>query len=630
MQNRKKIAAIASALAVAIGLTAVGSYAYFVETHRDSATGKAGEVEIAPEDISINSARLYVTKNGYEFDTNQYKVGGQLNGASGWYPVNSTTTENIFVPFVWIDHRCDGTEESKGTIQNQEDGSFKCDNCNKTWTTRKDMFRHVSSKIDPNNSNSKTWGHSKLTYNSYFRTSDGKVVYCADAGKKEPDSTSMEMSEEINDVIKRILIMGYPNKTISDEQYSDLKNLDNSDLERATQQAIYIAEGTFYNKDGSLKNTATTEEYINKNYIVYPYEIVSNPSIENYNKAVNKTEEFKTAIHRMLEYANDESIDVQDFSFNCSLLDIQMVEGGRLFGPYNIETNITSDINLSSTIDGVEFRNLAGETITSINGSNQFYAFVPTNVNAEIDITAEAPGVTVIPSYYYGNGDMTVQKMLIASPVPAKVTAHIGTVKELMPGDVIDISWVVENKANKAVVTRNKVYVWWEDEDSPYSNAIENTHIYQQNVDSKKIMEQMWNETLTESDLLKEAGEVHTFSFDGDKDGTPEEHIGYEFTMYGDWLDGVGDGAEIFRPGTTDIHYGQGTDGEKDYNSLYDDNSYTTDTVSFKLGFSPYANIHTSGKNLRISVITEAIQWQNTIDEEFDTLDWSVIGRTDF
>lgn len=624
MQNRKKIAAIASALAVAIGLTAVGSYAYFVETHRDSATGKAGEVEIAPEDISINSARLYVTKNGYEFDTDRYDNFNESTGqpeSSNWKPVGSNENDNSFPIYTAIGHKCDGENISGNmTIYKQEDDTFKCDKCGHEWPSRDNLFRDIL--------NSKN-GKLRWLFPNYFRTDDGKVVYCADAGKKNPSKNNMEMTEAIDKKIRRILQMGYPNKTSKDEIFSDCDGLEDRDLEYATQQAIYIAEGTAYNEDGSYNaNGVNSEQIINSYYIIYPYDLLK--QTEKDTIAKKRDVAIKKAIHKLLEYANDESIDVQDFSFNCSLLDIQMVEGGRLFGPYNIETNITSDINLSSTIDGVEFRNLAGETITSINGSNQFYAFVPTNVNAEIDITAEAPGVTVIPSYYYGNGDMTVQKMLIASPVPAKVTAHIGTVKELMPGDVIDISWVVENKANKAVVTRNKVYVWWEDEDSPYSNAIENTHIYQQNVDSKKIMEQMWNETLTESDLLKEAGEVHTFSFDGDKDGTPEEHIGYEFTMYGDWLDGVGDGAEIFRPGTTDIHYGQGADGEKDYNSLYDDNSYTTDTVSFKLGFSPYANIHTSGKNLRISVITEAIQWQNTIDEEFDTLDWSVIGRTDF
>lgn len=557
-------------------------------------------MEIAPEEISINSARLYVSENGYEFNTKQYKEDGDFRNDSTWTPAESTTIGEAFSTFGWLNHRCNGdeTEFHGQAIMKLEDGSFKCENenCNMTWSNRNELYKYAFTRVVPGDSTTQLHCHFTLAYNNFFRTSDGKVAYCADNGKKEPVKNSMEMTEKVDKKIRRILMMGYPNKTTNDSVYSDCSSLTDSDLELATQLAIYIAEGTFFYKDGSSRPYVYDEEYINKYYILLPYDINGVGDIatsENMQKAENKEKDIKKVIHKLLEYANDESIDIQEFEFNVGSLDIQPTDGGRLFGPYNINTNITSNINLSTNANGIEFRDAENNTINNVQGNSEFYVFVPTGVEAEIDITAEAPGVSVLPSYYYGNDDMTVQKMLVASPVNAKITAHIDTVKELMPGDVIDISWVVENTANKAVVTRNKVYIYWDNENDEladkYGNAIDSTYIMKQNTNSKAIQKAMFDKADLSEYLFTPAGEVKEFELDG------VTHTGYEFTMMGDWLDGVGNAAETIRPNGTNLHYGE-SEGEIDYDSLYDDNSYTTDTVSFKIGFSPYANIHTSGK----------------------------------
>ena len=102
---------------------------------------------------------------------------------------------------------------------------------------------------------------------------------------------------------------------------------------------------------------------------------------------------------------------------------------------------------------------------------------------------------------------------------------------------------------------------------------------------------------------LIDVGSAQTFTING------IEHTGYKFTVNGDDIDGVGTAAET------------GISREIDYGSEYDDNCAYKDVVSYKLALSQWANINTSGQKLKIVVITEAMQYQNTVDD-----DWKQVG----
>ena len=193
--------------------------------------------------------------------------------------------------------------------------------------------------------------------------------------------------------------------------------------------------------------------------------------------------------------------------------------------------------------------------------------------------------------------------MAVASTMPAKVSAHIKAVDELMPGDVIDISWVVENIGNKSALTRNTVYVFWEYSDGTTgANGLDSTYLYKQNTPASDIRTDMLTKTPSSANLI-DIGTAQTFSING------VQHTGYKFMVNGDALDGVGTAAET------------GISSEVNYGSDYDDNSSYKDVVSYKLALSQWANINTSGQKLKIVVITEAMQYQNTTDA-----DWKQVG----
>lgn len=568
MVKNKKIIAIVASLscvaAIAVG-TLVGTNAYFVDRANSNTSGTAGEVEIAPEQISINNVSAYITGNGIDIDMGRYMTTGKpVEGSDGWIPEGGGTVKEYTPIWYATFHKTDS-----GYLVKQSNNTYVCDSCGKN------LGAYSSSTM-----------MQTYIYPDFFRTKDGKVAYCMDNGKVEPSDGICNMSTPVSDKIKRVLMKGYPQTKGASYGISD------AELEWCTQMALYITEGTEYDTNG----------------VLYPDEGMKLDDFGTYytyqdaNKA--QAEKLLGVIKTLVTSATDGSIDVVDFTLNATKVSTETVNGGSLVGPYVLETNVSNDITLSSSISGITFRAADKNTsITTVKGNTEFYAFVPSSVNDDITITAEAIGVNMVPSYFYWSGRTEEQKMAVASTMPAKVSAHIKAVDELMPGDVIDISWVVENIGNKSALTRNTVYVFWEYADGTTgANGLDSTYLYKQNTPASDIRTDMLTKTPSSANLI-DVGTAQTFSING------VQHTGYKFMVNGDALDGVGTAAET------------GISSEVNYGSDYDDNSSYKDVVSYKLALSQWANINTSGQKLKIVVITEAMQYQNTTDA-----DWKQVG----
>lgn len=568
MAKNKKIIAIVASLscvaAIAIG-TLIGANAYFVDKTNENTTGTAGEVEIAPEQISINNVSAYITGNGVDIDMGRYMTTGKpIEGSDGWIPEGGGSI-SVYTPTWYATFH----KDDSGYLVKQTDGTFVCDDCG-TNVGAYDSSIMVQTYLYPD----------------FFRTKDGKVAYCMDNGKIEPSDGVCNMSTAVTDKIKRILMKGYPQTKGNEYGISD------AELEWCTQMALYIVEGTAYDTNGVLYpgDEMTLNDF--GTYYTYPDE----------NK--EQAEKLLDVIKTLVNYSTDGTVEVVNYTINASQVSTETVDGGSLVGPYVIDTNISSPITLTSDVADVTFRGSdKTTTITTVDGNTEFYAFVPSNVNDDIKITAEAIGTNMVPSYYYWSGRNEEQKMVVASTMPAKVTANIKAVDELMPGDVIDISWVVENIGNKSALTRNTVYIFWDyDENVTDANGLESTYLYKQNTSTSDIRTDMLTGTPSSANLI-DVGSAQTFTING------IEHTGYKFTVNGDDIDGVGTAAET------------GISREIDYGSEYDDNCAYKDVVSYKLALSQWANINTSGQKLKIVVITEAMQYQNTVDD-----DWKQVG----
>lgn len=614
MKKKNKVMAVTASLMAAAVLLTSGAYALFQVRETQSTSGFAGEVDLSPEEININSMKLYVTGNEHEFTTGGY-ISSTTMPIKGWVPAGGAISSPIDVSdeikfYNYGKHKnCPASENENGLGESTVEivsGKYRAKN---STDTDPDAYQLYCPDCKQQFLGSTTF-FAPYVYNAtYIRTSNGEVAYCLDRGKGTPMGDMSEMSEKVHDKIKKVLSAGYPCKTAADYE----EDITDAQLEWLTQLAVWITEGTSY-QDGALHPEGVlTLDLFDKT-------VINMNTKATYDE--KKAQDLRKVLVKILNAANNDSQETWEYAINVSLLDVSTDGQNYIVGPYRIDSNLPQNSNLSSTTENVKFADAAGNEITSIASNTDFFVKIPLTVQEEISITADVPGVKIEPSYMYWDGNVMNQRLVVGSPMDAKVTANISTVKELMPGDVIDMSWKVQNNANKAIVTRNRVYLWWEGGDD-WDNAIENTFLYKQNVSSDLIRDDMLNGGVNADIRFPYAGDVHEFTLDG------EVHTGYEFTMMGDWLDGVGKGAEVMRVDNPNLHYGEG-EGEFDYFSDYDETDPTLDVIAFKLGFGQASNIHTSGMKLRMTVITEAIQWQNTNSSEFDTLDWSVIGRTSY
>lgn len=305
MNKKKKVgiaaASFAGIIAAIVAGTLMNSNAYYVDKENKGMEGKAGQVEIAPEQITINNMSAYITGNGVDIDMGRYMTtGGTIEGSDGWVPEGNVTQINTYNP-VWtaIRHK----EGNCGGYVIKNASGYNCATCNVTFAAY-DSSKMARGYVFPN----------------FFRTKDGKVAYCMDMGKVEPSDGMCNMSTPVSTAAKRILAKGYPQMKGADYGILD------AELEWCTQIALYLVEGTGYTKDGVLvPNSGLTLDMFNTKYTY----------LDANREAAEKQLD---VIKQLVGYASDPTVDAVDYRLNASYVGISQVSNGHLVGPYLMET----------------------------------------------------------------------------------------------------------------------------------------------------------------------------------------------------------------------------------------------------------------------------------------------------
>lgn len=259
------------------------------------------------------------------------------------------------------------------------------------------------------------------------------------------------------------------------------------------------------------------------------------------------------------------------------------------------------------------------DKIGKVEYKSPFYMYVPVSKKYTpytINATIKGEQYKNYPMYYYWSGNEAEQRMISCkktSPMAA-VTISRAVYDECNywnPGDVLTVKWNVNNTGTKSVVTRNIVSIYWEENDmNRYANQKDIVYLYPENKNATDIyynqfgvFPEGYRKSCMDECSYKRLGSMAPVYVNGKK-----YDAGYSLVIYGDALDGVGYGAEI------------GDSAEQDYNSHYDDEDNSSDVVSFKMCLSSRANIHTMNKKLVIRVETQALQYRNTSDEDWDAI----------
>lgn len=623
MNKKKKLLLSLSALVIALTMIVSGTFAFFVvyETDHDDAT--VGDVALKVSPITVGHNETYEIINGVE------------------------TTIN----------------------RSESSASIKKDLTSVTLTT----YSYTGNSIS--DIPCEYWIYSEsgtLLNDVYFRTGNGAVAYCVDSGKNATDAkfengfslevkgtTLLKETTPVSDDVKRVLKVGYPNV-----DYSEYRNAySDAELEWATSVAIYIADASAYHHDGSLWQEGIIRldkmdlENLDNDALLIPTASKYPAASDELTQAsLENSARLKQLVADILERA-EQVVNVPTFylddtyAINEPQYDSKGTLLGYKVGPFMLDNNIgaaTFTIKNSSNqvvagSTGVVFQDNAGKVFKTLESTYEdpFYVFVPTSYkNVDLTITATVEGGEYLnyPMYYYWDGNTTNQKMISCEKMAP--TASITISKSMYddytywnPGDVLTVKWTVENNGNKSVVTRNIVSIYWTNNDmSPYANQKDIIYLYPESVSASTIFADQFPatnkelESGTESNRdfrkdptlyqtacmatcsYKTLGSMSAVTIAGE-----EYNAGYSFIVYGDALDGVGVGAET------------GNAYEINYNSKFDETLNNLDEISFKLCLGSVANIHTMNQQLVIRVETQAMQYRNTSDAEWDTL----FGLTD-
>lgn len=510
----------------------------------------------------------------------------------------------------------------------------------------------------------------KITGKTYSGSNaQGSVAYCVDDGKLATDATftngysnntagttTLSETTVVSEDVKRVLEAGYPNVKYGayDMAYND------SEMEWATSVAIFIAEGDAYNNSGEyFKDHVIRLDKMSidgtGDALLVPYCVRKGESSftsEDYLAELATSTRLKQLVADILDAAERITV-VDEFYINnvdayaepqYALEKIPSTTAGVVagsdyklkgykVGPFYLDNTIgqaTLTMNVSgsnsSDISKLVFWDNAGNEFTTLEATynDPFYVYVPLSLkNADINITATAKSKTAYPMYYYWDGNKAHQRMVVCEEVTPVSTVKIPSVMYddytyWNPGDVMTVHWSVENTGNKSVVTRHIVSLYWENNNlSTYGNQKDIVYIYPENTSASKIFAEQFptasNQFLKDITKYKSAcmstcsykqlGSMSTVYANGKK-----YNCGYSFIVYGDALDGTGEGSEI------------GDAFEQNYSTIFDETLANKDELAFKLCLSSAANNYTQGQKLVIKVETQAIQYRNTSDAEWDKL----------
>ena len=620
MNKKKKILLSLTAITAAIALIVTGASAFFIEYDTTHDVAKTGSVFLDVSPITVGHNAVYKQGSTTETVNSSDSVSGirkqltSMNLQTLSYAYGSGPCE------YWI----------------YKDSGFLLN----------DVYFRAKLKSD------------NTSYTTY-----PYVAYCVDSGKLATDAkftdtgmstnykgtTELKETTIVSDDVKAVLQVGYPNKSYKDYElaYNDIE------FEWATSVAINIAEGDAYHTSGEywedhiIRLDRMSVDGINGEQVLVPLSVYSpnsfaNEEAKNANEAeaarlkqlvsdiLDQAEKLNSVPAFYLDYTN--AINENQYAEvyeNGKVVDYKLK--GYKVGPFRLDNTIGTAslkayINGAQAPEDIVFWDSLGNVITSLDATfdDPFYLYVPSKYKySDISIKVECDKEKEYPMYYYWDGNPTHQKMVYCEKI--KPSEEVLISKAMYddytywnPGDVLTLKWTVKNTGTKSVVTRNIVSIYWENNNmSNYANNKDIVYLYPENTSATSIF---WDQfPTTANDYRKEItkykttcmntcsykqmGSMGTVYVNG-----KEYKAGYSFIVYGDALDGVGEGAEV------------GNAKEQNYSSVYDETLNNIDEVAFKMALSSAANNYTQGQKLVIRVETQAMQYRNTSDKDWDTL----------
>ncbi|MGG0224778.1 VaFE repeat-containing surface-anchored protein [Bacillus toyonensis] len=187
----------------------------------------------------------------------------------------------------------------------------------------------------------------KLIQTELIKTANGKIAYCLTYGLKSPNGEDLPEMSKTNDIVYRVLLNGYPQKSPSELGVSN-----EEEAHYATQLAIWhvLDQVSMYDLI-----------YYNKNVIQAEYKMVT---------------------------AAQQSQDTQEIYMNVVPTEEQKAElKGDFFetGLYTVETNAkqgTFKLQTNNAPQGIKIVNENGEVKDQLNISEKFRIQIPKNTNS--------------------------------------------------------------------------------------------------------------------------------------------------------------------------------------------------------------------------------------------------------
>ncbi|KIV72281.1 Cell wall surface anchor family protein [Bacillus mycoides] len=187
----------------------------------------------------------------------------------------------------------------------------------------------------------------KLIQTELIKTANGKIAYCLTYGLKSPNGEDLPEMSKTNDIVYRVLLNGYPQKSPSELGVSN-----EEEAHYATQLAIWhvLDQVSMYDLT-----------YYNKNVIQAEYKMV---------------------------IAAQKSQDTQEIYMNVVPIEEQKAElKGDIFetGLYTVETNAkqgTFKVQTNNAPQGIKIVNENGEVKDQLNIGEKFRIQIPKNTNS--------------------------------------------------------------------------------------------------------------------------------------------------------------------------------------------------------------------------------------------------------
>ena len=560
MKKKKKILFSLTAIAAAAAMVVAGASAFFIEYDTTHDVAKTGSVFLDVSPITV--------------------------GHNAVYKKNSTT-ETINSSSSSASLRKQLTEMNLQTLSYNSSGPCEF------WVYKDEGYLLND-----------VYFRAKLAADTNSYTTYPYVAYCVDSGKLATDAiykdgmstnkkgtTALKETTIVSDDVKAILEVGYPNKKYGDYElaYNDIE------LEWATSVAINIAEGDAYHSTGDyweshiIRLDKMSVDGSDEEALLVPTSVLLPnlyPNDESRAASQAESARLKQLVEDILTAAEKvssvpqfyldyrEAINEPQYSEvkNESGVTIDYELEGYKVGPFILNNNL-GEATLKAYIGdsntpvadntNIEFWDANGSTITKLDATfnDPFYLYIPKSYKTtDITIGVTCEKETAYPMYYYWDGNVKNQKMVYCQKIKPEERVKISKTMYddytyWNPGDVLTVKWSVENTGNKSVVTRNIVSIYWENNNmSTYANNKDVVYIYPEKTSATDIFHNQFptasadyrkDITLFSSKCLascsyKTLGSMGTVYVNGKK-----YNAGYSFIVYGDALDGVGEGAEV-------------------------------------------------------------------------------------